>query len=111
MLGRAVRTATFEDRRHCAHAAAEMRVPVSSRCPRSTKEPAMTLRARPISLRSWRVALAGALVLGVTAAIAGFAGGPARAAGSGTTLTLYNAQHEQTTDALIAAFTKRTGIK
>jgi iron(III) transport system substrate-binding protein len=29
----------------------------------------------------------------------------------GTTITLYNAQHEQTTDALIAAFTKQTGIK
>ncbi len=27
------------------------------------------------------------------------------------TITLYNAQHEQTTDALIAAFTKQTGIK
>jgi iron(III) transport system substrate-binding protein len=31
--------------------------------------------------------------------------------GSGQTITLYNAQHEQTTDALIAAFTKATGIK
>jgi iron(III) transport system substrate-binding protein len=30
---------------------------------------------------------------------------------SNTTLTLYSAQHEQTTDALIAAFTKQTGIK
>jgi iron(III) transport system substrate-binding protein len=30
---------------------------------------------------------------------------------SGATLTLYSAQHEQTTDALIAAFTKKTGIK
>ncbi|HEY5285922.1 MAG TPA: extracellular solute-binding protein [Solirubrobacteraceae bacterium] len=30
---------------------------------------------------------------------------------SNTTLTLYSAQHEQTTDALIAAFTKKTGIK
>ena len=27
------------------------------------------------------------------------------------TIVLYNAQHEQTTDALIAAFTKQTGIK
>ena len=26
-------------------------------------------------------------------------------------LTLYSAQHEQTTDAMIAAFTKQTGIK
>jgi iron(III) transport system substrate-binding protein len=30
---------------------------------------------------------------------------------AGTTITLYNAQHEQTTDAMIAAFTKQTGIK
>ena len=30
---------------------------------------------------------------------------------SSTSLTLYSAQHEQTTDALIAAFTKQTGIK
>ncbi|MGH2512142.1 MAG: extracellular solute-binding protein [Candidatus Limnocylindrales bacterium] len=36
--------------------------------------------------------------------------GPATNAGSGTTLTLYNAQHEQTTAALIAAFTAQTGI-
>lgn len=32
-------------------------------------------------------------------------------AGSGETITLYNAQHQQTTDALIAAFTEQTGIK
>jgi iron(III) transport system substrate-binding protein len=32
-------------------------------------------------------------------------------AGSATTITLYNAQHEQTTSAMIAAFTKQTGIK
>ncbi|MGO9875424.1 MAG: extracellular solute-binding protein, partial [Acidimicrobiia bacterium] len=30
---------------------------------------------------------------------------------SGTTITLYSAQHEQTTDAMIAAFTRQTGIK
>ena len=30
---------------------------------------------------------------------------------AGTTITLYNAQHEQTTDALISAFTKQTGVK
>ena len=29
---------------------------------------------------------------------------------SGTTITLYNGQHEQTTDALVAAFEKKTGI-
>lgn len=38
--------------------------------------------------------------------------GTASASGPGSdTITLYNAQHEQTTDALIAAFTKQTGIK
>jgi iron(III) transport system substrate-binding protein len=31
--------------------------------------------------------------------------------GGGQTLTLYNAQHEETTDALIKAFTERTGIR
>ncbi|HTC68400.1 MAG TPA: hypothetical protein VK662_02430, partial [Acidothermaceae bacterium] len=29
---------------------------------------------------------------------------------SGQTITLYSAQHEQTTDAITAAFTKQTGI-
>jgi len=48
-------------------------------------------------------ALAVAAALGLSAC-----GGP----GSSTpVLTLYNAQHEQTTDALVAAFTKQTGIK
>jgi iron(III) transport system substrate-binding protein len=39
------------------------------------------------------------------------ASGCSGSGGSGTTLTLYSAQHQQTTDALIAAFTKQTGIK
>ncbi|HEX4016272.1 MAG TPA: extracellular solute-binding protein, partial [Frankiaceae bacterium] len=30
---------------------------------------------------------------------------------SGQTITLYNGQHEQTTNALVAAFTKQTGVK
>ena len=38
--------------------------------------------------------------------------GPAQGSSApGTTITLYNAQHPQTTDALVAAFTKQTGIK
>jgi iron(III) transport system substrate-binding protein len=41
----------------------------------------------------------------------GSSGGAAGGTGAGTTITLYNAQHEQTTSALIAAFTKQTGIK
>lgn len=36
---------------------------------------------------------------------------PSASAASGATITLYNAQHEQTTNAMIAAFTKQTGIK
>ena len=36
---------------------------------------------------------------------------PASQALAGQTITLYNAQHEQTTAALVAGFTKQTGIK
>jgi iron(III) transport system substrate-binding protein len=46
----------------------------------------------------------------VVAASAGRAGAVVRR-GSSTTLTLYNAQHEETTDALVAAFEKQTGIE
>jgi iron(III) transport system substrate-binding protein len=52
------------------------------------------------------VVLAGALV----AALVG-AGCGSVLLGSGSGLTLYNAQHEQATDGLVAAFTKQTGIK
>jgi iron(III) transport system substrate-binding protein len=57
--------------------------------------------------RPARVSCCLALVLGL--AVSGCAGatGPG---GSGPTLTLYNAQHEETTDALIKAFTAQTGI-
>jgi iron(III) transport system substrate-binding protein len=69
----------------------------------------MRRRAISIGSRPRRIAPLGlALVLAAAglAACGGSSGG-----GSGTTLTLYNAQHEQTTDAMIAAFTKQTGIK
>ena len=62
--------------------------------------------------RAW-----GAILLGVSltliAALAAMGCGisAVSSGGSDTTLTLYSAQHEQTTDALIAAFTKQTGIK
>jgi iron(III) transport system substrate-binding protein len=36
---------------------------------------------------------------------------PSGSPGAGTTITLYNAQHTQTTAALVAAFTQQTGIK
>ncbi len=42
--------------------------------------------------------------------LAAFACGSGPASG-GSTIVLYNAQHQQTTDALVAAFTKQTGIK
>jgi iron(III) transport system substrate-binding protein len=52
------------------------------------------------------------LAAGVVTAL--LAAGCSTASGSGSgsqTITLYNAQHEQTTDALITAFTAQTGIK
>jgi iron(III) transport system substrate-binding protein len=53
-----------------------------------------------------------AVSLTVAAALLASGCGIAAVSGaSGTTLTLYSAQHQQTTDALIAAFTKQTGIK
>jgi iron(III) transport system substrate-binding protein len=48
------------------------------------------------------------LAAGVTAACGATT---STGSGSGTTITLYNAQHEQTTDAMIQAFTAQTGIK
>jgi iron(III) transport system substrate-binding protein len=54
------------------------------------------------------LAVALLLVLGSIAACSSASG---TASGGGQTITLYNAQHEQTTNALIAAFTKQTGIK
>jgi iron(III) transport system substrate-binding protein len=50
--------------------------------------------------------LAGALLVLTFALVASGCG----TSGSGTTIVLYSAQHEQTTDAMIAAFTKQTGI-
>ncbi|MGH9061006.1 MAG: iron ABC transporter substrate-binding protein, partial [Acidimicrobiales bacterium] len=50
------------------------------------------------------------LVASLTTACGSRAGG-GPGGQSPTTITLYNAQHQQTTDALISAFTKQTGIK
>jgi iron(III) transport system substrate-binding protein len=65
------------------------------------------------SARATRFVLAGliALLALVAAAITYAPGSAHGAGGSPVTITLYNAQHEQTTDALVAAFTKKTGIK
>lgn len=49
---------------------------------------------------------------GAVAALVATGCSAASGSGSGSqTITLYNAQHEQTTDALITAFTQQTGIK
>ncbi len=59
-------------------------------------------------VRAVRVAgLAGSLAACGGTATAGSAG----SAAPGQTITLYNGQHEQTTQALVAAFEKQTGIK
>ncbi len=58
----------------------------------------------------WRLLL-GALLASVVVIVAGCGAGLGAAdPGSGPTITLYNAQHQETTDALIKAFTARTGI-
>jgi iron(III) transport system substrate-binding protein len=51
--------------------------------------------------------VAGLVALALIGAACGSGSG---AAASGTTITLYNGQHEQTTDALVTAFEKQTGI-
>src|SRR5580698_3566304 len=74
----------------------------------------MPRRATTIRSRRWRVAPVSASLLlaaGLAACGSSSNGRAGAAGGSQPTLTLYNAQHEQTTDALIAAFTKQTGIK
>jgi iron(III) transport system substrate-binding protein len=64
----------------------------------------------PIRIR--RVVQFGMLFLIVVLTVSGCGIGSADVpGGSGETITLYSAQHQQTTDALIAAFTKQTGIK
>jgi iron(III) transport system substrate-binding protein len=72
------------------------------------------LRRGALAVR-WRIALAGGvgllLAAGAVSGCGGSAAGASASATSGQTITLYNAQHEQTTDAMIAAFTKATGIK
>ncbi len=52
-----------------------------------------------------------ALALSIAACGSSSAGGSGDPPATGQTLTLYNAQHEETTTTLINAFTKQTGIK
>ncbi len=66
-------------------------------------DPAVGARMQAVLLGMCLTVLGGLLASGCgIAAVSG---------SSGAALTLYSAQHEQTTDALIAAFTKKTGIK
>lgn len=58
-----------------------------------------------------RAVLLGTCLTVLGALLASGCGIAAVSGSSSTTLTLYSAQHEQTTDAMIAAFTKKTGIK
>jgi iron(III) transport system substrate-binding protein len=51
-----------------------------------------------------------AVALALTAALLSGCGGSA-SSGSGQSITLYNGQHEQTTDSLVEGFEKQTGIK
>lgn len=61
--------------------------------------------------RRWPTFLLGLSLILAAALVASGCGISAVSGGSATTLTLYSAQHQQTTDALIAAFTNQTGIK
>src|ERR1700710_963892 len=53
----------------------------------------------------------GVTLLALAMVSAGCSSGSDSGSGGSTVITLYNSQHEQTTTALIAAFTKKTGIK
>jgi iron(III) transport system substrate-binding protein len=74
---------------------------------RQSHTTAATAMNRRTRLR--RIALLTVTSVGVTLALA--ACGSATSESGGTTLVLYNAQHEQTTNALINEFTRKTGIK
>ena len=66
-----------------------------------------------LAVRTRRLATVTIVAATVMAGLLSSCGGSSGSAGAQpkVTLTLYNAQHEQTTDAMIAAFTKQTGIK
>ncbi len=57
-----------------------------------------------MSVKRWMAAVATAVVAG------GVLSACSSSSGSGQSITLYNGQHEQTTDALVAGFEKATGI-
>jgi iron(III) transport system substrate-binding protein len=69
----------------------------------TTASPAVSARRRRI-----RTLATVTLIAALSAALVGCSSGTAKS--GQTTITLYNAQHEQTTTALIKAFTAKTGI-
>ncbi len=71
-------------------------------------DPTETTKSRWCPARSARRGAVGAALVLVTALTLSACGS---GSSGGTTLILYNAQHEQTTDALVTAFTKQTGIR
>jgi iron(III) transport system substrate-binding protein len=76
----------------------------------------MTPATASVRRQWWRRAPVGVVVLVAAGLVASACSSSPGAGGPGgtaqpQTLTLYNAQHEQTTNALVAAFTKATGIK
>jgi iron(III) transport system substrate-binding protein len=73
-----------------------------ARLSRTARRPARRTARPP----AWRAAC----VAAVAAAVAGGLLSGCGSGGSGTTLTLYNGQHEQTANALVSAFEKQTGI-
>jgi iron(III) transport system substrate-binding protein len=77
--------------------------------PDHLKDPTMTPTTTKTRRYRRRAGLLAVVLLLVAGVVAACGGGSSSA--SDTTITLYNAQHEQTTDALIAAFTHQTGIK
>ena len=64
----------------------------------------------PLSPRRLRSALPLTVTLLVAALVAGCGSSSSSGSRSGGTLVLYNGQHEQTTDSLVAGFEKATGI-
>jgi iron(III) transport system substrate-binding protein len=66
---------------------------------------------RRIASRSLGLIVAGALASAALTGCSSSSSSTSAPASGPQTLTLYNGQHEQTTDALVAAFTKQTGIK
>ena len=63
---------------------------------------------RPGSRNVWRLFVIMVAAVGLTASACG---GPTKSQADNATITLYNGQHPETTDALVAAFEKATGIQ